>query len=130
MTSIQSEKQLREFGFLIGLGFPFLIGWLIPFISGHEINIWTILVSIPSIVLALISPKSLRRPYKAWMWIGHILGWANSRIILGLVFLLVLIPISCLMRIFQYDPLRQKKVLTSSYRESKSNSQIDLTRIF
>ncbi len=43
------------------------------------------------------------------MKIGHVLGWVNSRLVLGLVFLIVLIPISFFMKLFGYDPLRKKK---------------------
>ena len=63
------------------------------------------------------------------MRIGLILGWINSRIILSVVFIVVLQPISLIMKIFGYDPLRQKKINQKSYREINEKS-IELTRIF
>ena len=36
MKDTVTKKQLREFGLLIGFGFPILIGWLLPSIFGHE----------------------------------------------------------------------------------------------
>ena len=39
-----SNKQLKEFGILIGFGFPIFIGWLIPLISGHFFKIWTLYI--------------------------------------------------------------------------------------
>jgi len=114
-TSI-SKKQLREFGMLIGLGFPILIGWIIPAIGGHYFRAWTLWIGIPSLIIGVVKPWALFYPYKFWMAIGLALGWINSRIILGLVFLLVLQPIALVMRVFGYDPLRKKHTHKESYR--------------
>ena len=125
-----SQKQLREFGLLIGFGFPILIGWILPSLFGHEFRAWTLWVGIPGLILGLISPRLLHYPYKGWMALGHALGWVNSHIILGLVFLIVLQPIAYIMRLTGYDPLRRRRNAEKSYREIKLNHTIDLTRIF
>ena len=125
-----SKKQLREFGFLIGLGIPIFIGWIIPSIGGHVFKSWTLWVGIPSLLVGILKPDLLLYPYKGWMALGHALGWINSRIILGLIFLVVLQPIALLMRAFGHDPLRKKQSNKSSYREHRINHKIDLTRIF
>ena len=124
------KKTLREFGFLIGFIFPFLIGWILPLIGGHSFRTWTLFISIPSIILAFIKPILLLYPYRAWMKLGHILGWVNSRIILGLVFSIVLQPIALIMRILGHDPLRTKKFAQESYREIKTNHKVNLKKIF
>ena len=123
-------KDLRNFGFLIGFGFPIIIGWLFPFISGHSFRQWTIMVSIPAIILSITKPKLLLHIYALWMRLGYYLGWINSRIILGIIFLFVLQPIAFAMNLFGYDPLRKKKESTDTYRELKKNQKIDLKRIF
>ena len=128
---IITKKRLQEFGFILGIGFPLIIGWLFPYISGHFFRTWTLIIGIPILFLAIFLPEILQVPYKIWMQIGLILGWLNSRIILGLIFLLVLIPISFIMKIFKYDPLqkgfyKEKK----SYREVIKNHETDLTKIF
>ena len=125
-----SEKQLREFGLLIGFGFPIFVGWILPAIGGHLFRSWTLWVGIPFFILGIVKPLSLFYPNKAWMALGYALGYVNSRIILGLVFLVVLLPIAMFMRAFGYDPLRKKKRNASTYRENKKNHTIDLTRIF
>ena len=81
------KKILREFGYLIGFAFPFIIGWILPSLGGHSFRTWTLWISVPSLILAISRPELLLYPYKAWMKLGNILGWLNSRIILGLVFL-------------------------------------------
>ena len=124
------KKQLREFGLLIGFGFPIIIGWILPSVWGHGFRFWTFWVGMTSLVLTMVNPQLLFYPYNGWMILGNILGWINSRIIFGLVFIVVLQPIALIMRIFGYDPLRKKKSKTKTYRENKSNHKIDLTRIF
>ena len=65
------------------------------------------------------------------MALGHILGWINSKIILGLVFIIVLQPIALIMKLFNYDPLKLKwDSQKSSYKEIKIYKENDLTRIF
>ena len=123
-------KKLREFGFLIGFIFPFLIGWMLPLIGGHSFRTWTLFISIPSIILASTKPILLLYPYIAWMKLGHILGWVNSRIVLGLVFLIILQPIALIMRIFGHDPLRTKQIAQKSYRVIKTNHKVNLKKIF
>ena len=130
MTNRISKKQLRDFGYLIGFGLPLIIGWLIPSITGHAFRAWTLWISIPTLVIGIISPRFLKKPYQAWMQLGHLLGYVNSRIILGIVFVAVLQPIAFVMRAFGYDPLRSKKSNLLSFKESKEGSKVDLTRIF
>ena len=125
-----TKKQLREFGFLIGFGFPLLIGWLLPSLAGHDFRIWTLWVGIPGLIIGLTMPRLLLYPYKGWMMLGYILGWINSRLILGLVFIVVLQPIAYIMRLTGYDPLKRKRKGKNSYRENRKTLNIDLTRIF
>lgn len=130
MRNTISKKKLKEFGYLIGLGFPLIIGLIIPLIIGHNFRLWTIYISIISLIFAIFKPNLLFYPYYFWMKIGYILGWINSKLILGIVFLLVLQPIAIIMRIFGYDPLKSKMNNETSYEEKKRDHKIDLTKIF
>ena len=64
------------------------------------------------------------------MKLGNILGFFNNKLILGLVFILVLIPLSLIMKTFKYDPLKSRKVYLKTYKENKKNYKINLNRIF
>ncbi len=130
MRETISKKQLREFGLLIGFGFPVIIGWFLPSLFGHEFRVWTLWVGIPGLILGLTAPHLLHFPYKGWMALGHALGWVNSHIILGLVFIVVLQPIACVMRLAGYDPLKRRQNRETTYRENKQDHSTDLTRIF
>ena len=130
MKEIISNKRLREFGLLIGFGFPLLIGWLIPVLTGHEFRVWTLWVGFIGLLFGITSPRLLYYPYKFWMKLGLALGWLNSRLILGLVYMIVLLPVAFVMRLIGYDPLRTKLKEMKTYRENRKNHKTDLTRIF
>ena len=130
MKDTISKKQLREFGFLIGLGFPIFIGLIIPVITGHSFREWTLWFGIPIFLTSLILPRLLKFPYKAWMKLGHLLGWINSRIILGVVYVLVLLPIALVMRFIGHDPLKLDRKGMNTYRKKVQKHKVDLTRIF
>jgi len=125
-----SKKDLRDFGLLIGLLLPLFIGWILPSVFGHGFRIWTLFIGSPLVFIAITSPKLLKYPYKIWMFLGLGLGWINSRIILGIIFILVLQPVSLFMKIFGYDPLKKKRNDKSTYRVNKINHKIDLKKIF
>ena len=110
MKKNTSNKILREFGLLIGFIFPILVGWLLPAIGGDSFKVWPLLVSLPLLIIAIIKPLLLSFPYKVWMKIGNILGWLNSHLILGFIFIVILIPISIAMKIIGYDPLDLKNI--------------------
>jgi len=130
MKEIISKKQLREFGLLIGFGFPILIGWLLPSLFGHQFRTWTLWIGVPGFLIGFTAPRLLHYPYKGWMLLGHVLGWINSHIILGLVFIFVLQPIAYIMRLTGYDPLKTKRKVEKTYREVRKDKDIDLKRIF
>ena len=98
---------------------------------GHAPRTWTLVIGIPTIILSIFYPRVLKLPYKIWIKIGIILGWINSRIILGIVYCVILIPIALIMKLFKYDPLKKKIFKEQiSYREITKNKKIDITKIF
>lgn len=89
------------------------MGLIVRMISRHNFRIWTLLIGIISIDMAIVKPKSLKYPYEAWMKLVHILKLVNGKIILDLIFLFALMPISLIMKIFSYDSLKQKNFINS-----------------
>lgn len=66
-----------------------------------------------------IIPVCARGINWAWMKLAHILGWINSRIILSIVYILVLVPIAFLSRVFKKNsiPLSFDSRIESYYQE-------------
>ena len=130
INKITQKKTLRDFGLIIGFGFPIFIGLVLPFITGHNFRLWTFSLGVPAILLGIFKPNLLLYPYKFWMLLGHILGWINSKLILSLIYILVLIPISCIMNLLGHDPLKKKKSCKASYREIVQRRNYQFTKIF
>ena len=125
-----ARKTLREFGLLLGIVFPVVFGWLLPSLKGHALPLWPFVIGVPALVLGLVAPRALVWPYRAWMALGHALGWVNGHLILGAVFVLVLQPIALLLRLSGHDPLLRRAHVGASYRQARSQRSINLTKTF
>lgn len=113
------RKGLREFGLLTGAIIAVLFGLVLPLLRGHGTPILPWIISSVLGLLALLLPQSLAPIYQIWMRIGLILGWINSRIILGITFFVVVTPMSVIMRFLNRDPLsRQFEAQLTTYRIS------------
>jgi len=44
------------------------------------------------------------------MYVGHILGWVNTKIILGLMFYTVFTPAAVILRLIRHDPMNRSFV--------------------
>ena len=98
------RKQLRSFGLIVGGVFA-LIGLWPPVVYGADPRWWSVVLAGGLIVTAAVYPKALFRLHKLWMALGHVLGWVNTRIILGLIFYGVVTPIGLIRRCLGKDPM-------------------------
>jgi hypothetical protein len=101
------KRQLRSFGLIVGGGFAVLA--LAPAVfHGQGLRIWALALGFLLAAAALIFPVALRPIFRVWMWVGELLGWVNTRIILLLVYYAVIVPIGGLLRMTGKDPMRLK----------------------
>jgi len=132
---------LRQFGLttgglvigIFGLGLPLLFRGLeaLTAYSTGQLAAWAIGVLL--ILWSLLAPASLRGPYRGWMRIAMIIGSVVSRIVLGFVFYLVVLPTGLLMRAFGNDPMKRKRdPQADSYRvvRTKKIRPSDMERPF
>lgn len=111
------RKGLRDFGLLMGGIIAVIFGLLFPFLFKHHFSIIPWLIALSFGGLALISPNALEPIYQVWMKIGRAIGWVESRIILGLIFLVMVIPMGLIMRLIRRDTMARKFVFqVPSYR--------------
>jgi hypothetical protein len=69
------------------------------------------------VILGLLWPRALSVVHRAWMAVGHALGWVNTRILLGIVFYGIVTPMGLVMRLAGRDPMRRGfDAMASSYR--------------
>jgi hypothetical protein len=111
-----TNKQLRSFGFTVGGIFALIGFWPLVF-RGEDPRWWAMVVAGCLLVPAVVFPKSLVWVYKGWMAVGHVMGWINTRIILGVVFYVIVTPIGIIRRWLGKDPMgRQLSPDLDSYR--------------
>jgi hypothetical protein len=102
-----SPKQLRSFGLILAAGF-FVIGFGRVILRHASPVRWALALSVVFLVTGVVVPKVLRPVHRVWMALGNILGWINSRIILGVLYYVVVTPISLLMRLAGHDPMNRR----------------------
>jgi len=114
-STSMSDKELKDFGLLMAWAFPLFIGVIAPWILGLGLQWWTLWVSFCFVSLSFISPKLIYIPYKTWMFIGGIIGFINTRVILGVTFYLLIFPIGIILRIFDKLQYKEQKNSYSNY---------------
>ena len=101
-----SRKELRSFGLILAAGF-FVIA-MFPTVLRHvEPRRPALAISIVFALAGIVIPQVLRPVHRVWMFIGNILGWINSRIILSLIFYLVVTPVRIAMSVTRKDPMNR-----------------------
>jgi len=116
MPSEITNKQLRSFGFTVG-GIFALIGLWPLIVRSEDPRWWAVAVAAFLLVPAVVFPKGLVWVYKGWMALGHVMGWINTRIILGFIFYFIVTPIGIVRRLLGKDPMgRRLRPDLDSYR--------------
>jgi uncharacterized membrane protein len=100
-----NKQELRKFGLITGAIVALLFGALLPWLFGGAFPLWPWLLAGVLCVWALALPASLKPVYKGWMAFGQVMGWINTRLILGIMFYLVFLPVGLVMKVLGKDPM-------------------------
>jgi hypothetical protein len=120
MDHAATRKELRQIGLLVGAVFTVIGFWPLVF-RGEPLRLWAIGIGGLLIACGGALPSVLAPIHKGWMWVGHILGWINTRILLGIVFYALLTPIGLVFRLMGKDTMRQAFAESSTtYRVVRS----------
>ena len=112
-----SKTEMRKFGLPMAAVIALLFGLLLPWLFAYTYPRWPWPVAGIFLLAALATPLLLAPVFDAWMRLGHVLGWINSRIILGLMFYTVFLFVAVLMKLLGKDPMARKFDSTlDSYR--------------
>jgi len=107
------NKDLRKFGFSLGLGLNIL--GCVLFYRHKGYFIWFSVIGSIALMLGVIYPKALAPLKKLLDWIIAIIGWLTSAISLSIAFYLIFTPICFLLKIFGKDLLNKRMDNASSY---------------
>lgn len=101
-----TRKELRHFGLLVGGVFSVIGLWPIVFRSDSP-RWWALVLGGALMLLGGIAPHSLQQIHAGWMKIGHVLGAINTKIILGLIYYLLIVPMGMVMRLMGKDSMHR-----------------------
>ncbi len=98
--------ELRKFGFLFAVVFSALAA--LSAYKGNSAWPWLLGAACFFVLAGFFLRPILRPLYAAWMRFAFLLGWINTRLLLGVFFYLILTPIGLVMRLFGRDSLHRK----------------------
>ena len=101
-----TSRDLRKFGLLFTGVFLLLAAY--SAYRGHTTWPWFIGAACFFLTSGFFFHAVLRPIYIGWMKFAFLLGWVNTRLILGIFFYLILTPVGLIMRLFGRDPLHRK----------------------
>lgn len=126
MTNIPNldKNGLRKFGLITGSIIVLLFAIFFPWVfDATAMPIWPWALAGLLWLPALVMPAVLRPVYTIWMKVGHVLGWVNTRIILGILFYAIILPMGLIMRLFGKDPMARKYDRSATSYRVKSISE-------
>ena len=103
-----SPKELRDFGLIMAGMLMLMFGLVLPWIFSFSTPYWPFIAAFVFAVVALLRPVLLGPVNRIWLKISDVLGWINTRLVMGIMFFLLIAPIGILMRLFGKDTLSKK----------------------
>ena len=76
--------------------------------------------------IALTKPAILKPFNKAWFWLGYSIGKIMNPIILGIIFFILITPISLLTKILKRDELRLKLIRPKTYWRIRDSFEVKI----
>ncbi len=114
------KRGLRNFGLMAGAFISVIFGVLFPWLGENSIPWWPWLTAGVLCIWSLTVPQTLRPLYRGWMTVGLAIGSIVNRLILGIVFFGVVLPMGFIKRIVGNDAMaRRLDKNVSTYRVAK-----------
>ena len=100
------KSSEKSFGILFGIVFLLISLW--PLFSSNNLRLWALTISLIFFIITFLKPEILKPLNSIWVKFGEILGKVVAPIVMGIVFFVVLTPISLIVRAFGKDLLGLK----------------------
>lgn len=121
-----TAKELRDFGLIMAGMLILMFGLVLPWLFSFSTPYWPFIAAFGFVVAALLKPLILAPVNRVWLKISDVLGWVNTRLVMGIMFFLLIVPIGLLVRVFKKDPLNNQWSETDeSYRIVTKNRNKD-----
>ena len=103
---MKTQSSNRSFGILFFVVFLIISLW--PLKNGNTLNFYFLVASIIFLILGVFNSRLLTPLNKAWIKFGEILGLIIAPIVMGMVYFVILTPVSLIVRLFGKDLLGLK----------------------
>ena len=110
---IKNTVSNKNFGLTFFIVFLIISFW--PLMHNDQIRIWSLVIALIFLILGMSNSKILTSLNTIWFKFGLILGKIVSPIVMGIIFFLIVTPISIIMRILGKDLLNLKYNNQKSY---------------
>ena len=101
-------KGLRQFSLIFALIVIGGFGVILPLASERGFFFLPWLIGGVFIAWGVLAPTSVRPFYRLWMRFGLLMNAIISRVVLGIVFYLMVLPFGIILRIRGRDPLKRR----------------------
>ncbi|HBE67237.1 MAG TPA: hypothetical protein DDW52_03720, partial [Planctomycetaceae bacterium] len=102
-----------------------LIGWALQAASpAAALVLWA--VSTAQLAVYYLLPQSRILIIRGWQFVTYPIAWLVGHILFGGVFCLILLPISLVMRLIGYDPLRLRRgARTTNWQDRQKSRSVE-----
>jgi len=131
-AAADTPKALRDFGLIMAGMLILMFGIVFPWLFSFSTPYWPFIAAFVFVVVALLKPMLLAPVNRVWLKLSNVLGWINTRLIMGLMFFVLIVPMGLVLRLLGKDPLSNELFKDAeSYRViSKVRSKKHLEKPF
>ena len=105
----QESQEQKTFGQVTGLAVAIIFGLFLPWLFVSDYPRWPWIIALVLWIFAYTCPVALRPVSRAWLTVGHLLAWFNTRVLLGLMYYTVFLITGLAMRLVGKDPMARKR---------------------
>tara|TARA_B100000401_G_C52619649_1_gene630704 strand:+ start:174 stop:557 length:384 start_codon:yes stop_codon:yes gene_type:complete len=125
---IKNTVSNKNFGLTFFIVFLIISFW--PLMHNEQIRIWSLVIALIFLILGMSNSKILTPLNAIWFKFGLFLGKIVSPIVMGIIFFLIVTPISIIMKILGKDLLNLKYNNHKSYWIEKSGPKSKMKNQF
>jgi hypothetical protein len=100
---VKASSSDRSFGFVFATVFAIVALW--PWLSGGGPRLWALVLAGLFVAVAVVRPRLLQPLNRLWFKVGLILHRVATPVIMGVIFVLGVLPTALIMRMRRKDPL-------------------------
>ncbi|RVU84204.1 sxtJ [Leucothrix sargassi] len=116
-TATDTPKALRDFGLIMAGMLILMFGLVFPWLFNFKTPYWPFIAALIFATFALLKPMLLAPVNRVWLKLSIVLGWINTRLIMGVMYFFLIVPMGLVLKLLGKDPLSNQLLKdASSYR--------------